>query len=183
MYCENIVIESGTTPQRIASSKIIIIGLGNPILGDDGVGWWVAKGVQKKLVERETNFDRLEIQCCALGGLSLMERLAGFDRAIIIDAIQTGYRRIGQVDHYSLQELPDFSAGHMTAAHDTSLQTAMTLGREMGAELPNHLDIIGIEVEQVYEFSDSLSQEVAAAIPAAIRLVFNVLFDLPSLDG
>ena len=57
------------------SEKILVIGLGNPILGDDGVGWVVAREVEIRLGASEYN---IEVDCLALGGLSLMERLIGF---------------------------------------------------------------------------------------------------------
>ncbi len=53
-----------------------------------------------------------------------MERLVGYERAIIIDAMQTHNGQPGQIYNLSLTDLPDLSTGHTTAAHDTSLQTA-----------------------------------------------------------
>ena len=60
------------------SARTIVVGLGNPILGDDGVGWRVAQAVQALAPEAD-------VECQALGGLSLMERLVGYQRAIIVD--------------------------------------------------------------------------------------------------
>lgn len=146
----------------------LVVGLGNPILGDDGIGWEVAKQIASILPD-------VEVECLALGGLSLMERLIDYDRVIIIDAIQTRDGRPGQVYCLPLSDLPDLSAGHTTAVHDTSLQTAITLGRTMGATLPDDITIIGIEAQRVYDFSDELTPEVAAAIPAAVQAVLGVL--------
>ena len=62
--------------------KTMVIGLGNPILGDDGVGWKVAEEVRKQLpCDMSVNVD-----CLSVGGISLMEHLIGYDRAILIDA-------------------------------------------------------------------------------------------------
>ena len=70
----------------------IIIGLGNPILGDDGFGWVVAEQVRRSIDEKASPVD---IECFSLGGLSLMERLVGYDDAILIDAIHLGNSPIG----------------------------------------------------------------------------------------
>ena len=51
----------------------LVIGLGNPILGDDGVGWVVAEGIARLTEDRP----EIEVDTVALGGLSLMERLTG----------------------------------------------------------------------------------------------------------
>jgi hydrogenase maturation protease len=148
--------------------KTLVVGLGNPILGDDGVGWRVAEAVRAQAPE-------VEVDCLAVGGLSLMERLIGYDRAIIIDAIQTRNGRIGNVHCFPLAALPDLSAGHTTAAHDTSLATALELGRKMGAVLPDEVMVVGIEAEPVYVFSDALTPVVAQAIPKAAELVLKYI--------
>lgn len=149
-------------------SRVLIVGLGNPILGDDGIGWRVAELVHELRPS-------IEVDCLALGGLSLMERLVGYDRAIIVDAIQTRHGLPGEVTIFPLETLPNPSAGHTTAVHDTSLQTALQLGRQMGAHLPTHITVVAIEAKQVYDFSDELSTAVAQAIPAAATAVLNLL--------
>ncbi len=146
--------------------KTVIIGLGNPILGDDGVGWRVAEAVRRLRPS-------LEVECLALGGLSLMERLVGYDRAIIVDAMHTGHGRIGTVTTFDLADLPDRSAGHTTAVHDVSLSTALSLGRQMGAPLPDEITIVGIETDLVYDFSEELSTAVRDAIPVAVTAVLQ----------
>ncbi len=168
--------------------RTIVIGLGNPILGDDGVGWKVAQAVLQRN-ETESRFSLLqpagckemhhpcpvEVECVSLGGLSLMERLIGYDRAILIDAMQTGQRPVGTVHVCTLEDLPNPSAGHSTSAHDTSLMTALEIGRRMGLHLPSQIDVVAIEAEQVYNFSEDLSPPVAAAIPQACQAVLNLL--------
>ena len=152
------------------SAKTLIVGLGNPILGDDGIGWRVAEEVQARAPEFEVEF-------LSLGGLSLMERLIGYERVIIIDSIQNRAGQIGEVYRFPLEALPDLSAGHTTAIHDTSLQTALQLGRSMGAELPDEVMVVGVEARRVYDFSEELTPAVAAAIPEATRAVLEILFD------
>jgi len=148
-------------------SKTIIIGLGNPLLGDDSVGWRVAEQV-RELCE-------VDLDCLSVGGLSLMERLVGYDRAVLIDAITTGKQPTGSVSLYKLEELPDLSAGHTGSAHDTSLQNALKLGQSMGVQLPTEVVVVGIEAQSVYEFSEVLSPPVAAAIPQAVQMVMELL--------
>jgi hydrogenase maturation protease len=146
----------------------LVVGLGNPILGDDGIGWRVADSVRAIKPD-------VEVDCLALGGLSLMERLVGYERVIIIDSIQTRQGKLGQVYRFALDEIPDLSAGHTTAAHDTSLQTALRMGRAMGAELPDEVLVVCIEADRVYDFSEELTPQVEAAIPEATQAVLDLL--------
>ena len=100
--------------------KTIVIGLGNPILGDDGIGW--------KVAERSSSNWRL----IRLSMWSFFPRRdqpdgtpIGYERAILIDAV-TSDQEIGSVIVSNLNEMPDYSAFHITSAHDTSLQTRLS---------------------------------------------------------
>jgi hydrogenase maturation protease len=174
-------IESSIQP------TVLIVGLGNPILGDDGVGWRVAEKVAQHLhpapslqpitpnAEGRLPFLDFEVDCLALGGLSLMERIIGYERAIIIDALSTGQHPVGTVIQTFLSELPDHALGHLCSAHDTTLQTALRLGRSMGAKIPDDIVVVGIETQQVYDFSDELSPAVLDAIHEAFDVVMELL--------
>ena len=150
--------------------KTIIVGLGNPILGDDGIGWKVADKVKKQLPPDMP----VVIEFLSLGGISLMERLIGYERAILIDAI-TSDQRPGSIITLSLSELPDRSAFHITSAHDTSLQNALKLGKAMGADLPEQVTVVGIATNPVFDFGEELSPPVARAVPEAARIVIELL--------
>lgn len=175
MSCDNTA--NGLERGRLqpAPPKTLVVGLGNPILGDDGIGWRVAEAVGASISSGNSRERHVEVECFALGGLSLMEQLVGYDRVIIIDSIQTRDGEPGHVYRLVLDDLPDFSTGHTTAAHDTSLQTAMRLGRTMGIALPDDVAVVGIEAKHVYDFSEELSPGVAAAIPEAVRAVLEFL--------
>jgi hydrogenase maturation protease len=160
--------------------RTLIIGLGNPILGDDGVGWVVADKVQAALSNPQSairDAQSVEVDCASLGGLSLMERLTGSERVILVDAIFTGKQPVGTVRRFLLDELPDLSAGHSASAHDTSLRNALHVGRDMQVPLPDdeNVTIVTVEAEAVYDFSQELSPAVAAAVPLALQQVLELL--------
>jgi hydrogenase maturation protease len=156
------------------AGKILIIGLGNPILGDDGVGWVIAREVETRLGESggEVEFDYL-----SLGGLSLMERLVGCRQAILIDSLTTGQRPQGEVVAFTLEDLVDISSGHTTAAHDTSLRTALAAGRKLGADLPEDRDVhvVAVESQHVYDIQEGLTPPITAAVPVAVQQVLSLL--------
>lgn len=158
--------------------KLLIVGLGNPILGDDGIGWRVADNLQIQLLQRESISEypiSIHVENLALGGIRLMEECIDYHHAIIIDAIQTGITPIGTVTHYTLEDFPTFPGGHTGSAHDTNFKTAIEMGRKMRLALPEHINIIGIEAENVYEFSDRLSPQVEKSIPNALALVHKII--------
>jgi len=146
--------------------KTLILGLGNPLLGDDGVGWRVAEAVRPQVTNPE-----VEVDCLAGGGLSLMERLIGYDRAILVDAMTTGRAPQGTVSCFDLEQLPDPTASHLTSVHETSLKTALRLGASLELALPQKVLVVAIESQQVYDFSEELSPPVMAAVPKAVQCI------------
>ncbi|MBI5563865.1 MAG: hydrogenase maturation protease [Chloroflexi bacterium] len=165
--------------------KTLVVGLGNPILGDDGVGWKVAEAVETQLAnfhaKRPTT--NIDVDCVALGGLSLMERMVGYERAIVIDSIGSGQHAPGEVYHFDLDELYDPSAGHTTAVHDMSLMTALKLGRSLGAELPTQITVVAVESPYTYDFTEELTPPVQAAVPVAAQTVIDLLSNQSTTKG
>ena len=155
--------------------KTIIIGLGNPILGDDGVGWKVAEEVKKQLPPDKP----VDVDCLSLGGISLMEHMIGYQRAILVDAFISD-ENVGSVFVYQLDEIPNYSAFHVSSAHDMTLQNAIELGRWMGAVLPTEIIVVGIATRRIVDFGEELSPPVENAIPRATEIVVGLLRKLES---
>lgn len=149
--------------------KTLILGLGNPILTDDGVGVLVAEEVRSRLPE-DTPIDITEV---SVGGLTLMETMIGYDRVILIDAFQRLHDNCpGKVHRMSLEDLRSISpTQHSASPHDASLVTALETGQRMGLPLPQDITIFAIEVENVMDFSDQPTQLIAAVIPQVTEAV------------
>jgi hydrogenase maturation protease len=157
------------------SMKTILVGLGNPILGDDGVGWKVVEEVKKWLaLNPQKAGNTVDVEFLSLGGISLMEHLIGYERAILVDAVAST-QPVGSVVVWKLSELPDFAGLHTTSPHDTSLQNALRLGKTMGAILPEEVTVVGIATSHIYDFSEELSVPVARAIPETTEIVIRLL--------
>jgi hydrogenase maturation protease len=152
----------------------LVLGLGNPILGDDGVGWHVAQLVQQRLAELGID-DGVEVDFIAVGGLSLMERMVGYDHAILIDALSDQEHPLGSLLISDLEMLPKQALGRLHSAHDITLQHALELGRLTGAHIPDKITIVGIGAQAVYDFSDRLSPIIEQAVPEAAQCVINLI--------
>jgi hydrogenase maturation protease len=152
--------------------RILVIGLGNPLLRDDAVGLRVARQVRAALGDRE-DIEVVEESC---GGLRLMERMVGFDRAILIDAIRSG-RPPGTV---TLLDPREMHTQHSASAHDVDLPTALALGRHAGARLPadDQVCVIAVEAEEVETFGYEMTPAVEAAVPRAAARVLAALDEM-----
>ena len=149
--------------------KTLILGLGNPLISDDSVGLRVAESLRALLADRPD----VEIDEDFWGGLRLMERMIGYDRAVIIDAMQTGSEP-GTVRVLSPGDLP---TQRSASAHDVNLPTALTFGRQSGVHLPpdDRILLVGIEVVDILTFGERLTPAVESAIPRAVEMVVESL--------
>ena len=145
--------------------RCLVLGLGNDLLGDDGVGLVVARRVS------ELGLPGVEVIESGEAGLALLELLQGFDRAIIVDAIQTG------ADPGTLHRLgrDDFDRVIAPSAHYAGLPEVFALGRELGIELPQEVHVLAIEVEDPYSFAETLTPGVEACLSKATEAVLDLL--------
>ena len=152
--------------------KILVLGLGNPLVTDDSVGLRVVEALKPLLADRPD----VEVSEDYWGGLRLMERMIGFDRAIIIDAICSGAPP-GTIHRLT----PDsISTQRSASANDVNLPTALEFGRTAGVSLPKNEDIllVGIEAEDILTFGEQCTPAVEASIPRAVGAVMEALEDL-----
>lgn len=153
--------------------KTLVLGLGNPLLGDDAVGLRVAAALRGRLPP-EVELD--EDYC---GGLRLMERLAGYERVVIVDALVTGGHPPGLVLCLRPGEI---ETQHSGSTHDLSLSEALRLAATLGLPMPR-LDLVVIEAGKVLEFDEHLTPAVEAAVPRAARMVLELIAAPPSCAG
>jgi hydrogenase maturation protease len=156
---------------------VIVIGLGNPILTDDAVGIIAVREASRRFEGRPVVF----VEASA-GGLDLIDLMSGHAAALLVDAAVTNQARPGEVLDLDPAFLEDTNhLGTTGVAHQVDLATAWKLGRRLGLDLPDRVRIIGVEAADVTTFSEELSPEVAANLPAVVEAVVGAVREL--LDG
>jgi hydrogenase maturation protease len=162
---------------RAIPGSVLVLGLGNPLLGDDAVGWRVVEALEQRLAAPrsppEAEGRTIETDMLAVGGIGLMERLAGAERAILVDAIETGAVPPGTVHCRRLSEIPIRAATHLDGTHDTPLSVALEAGRALGAAIPDDILVVSIEAHRTDVFSTDLTPAVAAAVPRAVQAILT----------
>jgi hydrogenase maturation protease len=152
----------------MAKAKTLILGLGNPILSDDGVGPAVARELERRIDPGIAN-----VVEASLGGLDLLDLLTGYKRVIIIDAIKTKDGKAGQIHRLKVETLS--STRHTGSPHDVNLATALEMGKKLGMKMPSEIDIYAIEAEDTESFSESCTPAVAAAVPRCAGMILREL--------
>ena len=150
----------------MAKVKTLILGLGNPILCDDGVGTAIARELEKAV-----NPDTATVAEVSLGGLDLLDMLVGYERVIIIDAIKTEGGKAGQIRRLDVATLS--GTRHTASPHDVNMATALELGKKLAMKIPSKIDIYAIEAEDTESFSESCTPAVAAAIPKCVKMIMR----------
>ncbi|MCL4368143.1 MAG: hydrogenase maturation protease [Actinobacteria bacterium] len=153
----------------VLAMRTLVLGLGNEILGDDSVGLRVVRELRAQLPPDTP----VEVSEDTHGGLRLMERMIGYERAIIVDAIRTGSPP-GTLQWLSPGGIP---TQRSASTHDVNLPTALSLGRQASALLPidANIHILAIEAAHVDHFTEVLSREVEEAVPRAVAEILALL--------
>ncbi len=144
-------------------ASTLVLGMGNPILSDDGVGLYVAERV------RETALPTgVEVMQSEVAGLRLLELVRGHDKVVIVDALRSG-REPGDVVRY---EAKDFKGGHRYgSAHSIGLGTVLELGRRLGYDMPEDVVVFAIEADDIETFGEEFCEPVADAAERVVELV------------
>lgn len=155
-------------PERRDRTRVI--GLGNTILRDDGVGVFVAREVARRapwvdVVETET------------AGFGLMEEMAGWDRVVLVDAVQFEGVAPGTVVRIDPRDLK--TSLRLRSVHEVDLPTVLELGRRMGLAMPREVVVFGIRVEDARTFGEGLTVAAAQGRDEAVARVLEVLGEAP----
>jgi hydrogenase maturation protease len=145
------------SPARVPEHvKTTVIGLGNTILCDDGVGVYVARVLEKRLG------GAADVRAAELAGLDLLEMLKGYDRAYIVDAINLDGERPGTVFRMRPDDIR--ITPRLASFHDIDLVTALELGRRLELPMPADVIVLGVQVEDAL----TLRERCTAAVEGAI---------------
>ncbi|MFH1857283.1 MAG: hydrogenase maturation protease [Candidatus Omnitrophota bacterium] len=139
--------------------KTLILGMGNTILSDDGVGILLVRELKKSLAGRPG----VDIRETPLAGLNLVYLLEGYHRAIIIDAMETRTPEPGKIHRLDLADFA--STMHLTSPHGINLYTALEVGCRCGLRMPESVTILAIEVENTSTFSTRCSPHIETLMP------------------
>lgn len=142
-----------------------IVGIGNEIMGDDGVGPHVVRRLEETALAES---DAVDIVNAGTTGFFALEAMSGCDRAIVVDAIQTGDPP-GTVHEYRCVEGTFEGKAPEMTMHDISFTEALAYSREV-YDLPDEIRIVGIEPAAV-EPSTEVSEELEATIHDVIEMV------------
>ncbi len=145
---------------------LVILGLGNDLLGDDAIGLLAAEALHGR------EGPEVSIRTSVQAGLYLLEPLQGFDDAIVIDSVLGD--RPGNLRELRGADLHEVS---VPSAHYVGLPEALAIARQSGLSVPRRLRIFGIEIGVSQEIGSAPSAEVLASLPRVVATVAQAAKD------
>jgi hydrogenase maturation protease len=153
-------------------APILVLGLGNLLLSDDGVG----PAVLQQLANSSSLWSHdVEFVDGGTQGLALLSQFDGRRAVIIVDALQTGAPP-GTVHRLTLNELRANAAPRADSAHEGNAGELLAAAQLLG-ELPDRLFIVGVEPARL-STGLALSDAVQQAIPNVVDQVSSLLSQL-----
>ena len=134
----------------------IVLGLGNSLRGDDGVGPAVIEWLEQQALP-----DGVEAVDGGTAGLDIVSTLMGHERAIIVDAADVG-RAPGEWVRFTPDVAQLKKNDSTLSLHSAGLAEALALGAALNV-LPPTIIIYGVQPQNL-DWSPQLSAEVRAAV-------------------
>lgn len=141
--------------------KTVVLGLGNTVLRDDGVGIYTARALRDELGGEA---DVIEAE---LAGMDLIEMMRGYDRAIIIDAIQLDDEEPGTV--FRLRPDDMRITPRLASFHDIDIVTALALGNHLGFHMPADVVIYAVQVKDARTLEEGCTPPVESIITRLVQ--------------
>ena len=145
--------------------KTLVLGIGNDILGDDGVGIHIVR----KLMPLVKNAD-ITVEESAASGIALLERIRGYQRLIIADALLTDKTEAGKIHRLTLEDIS--TTNNSFTAHEAALAATIELGNSLfPGEMPTEVVVYAVQTRDVKQVTGKMTPVVKAAVPHAVKMI------------
>jgi hydrogenase maturation protease len=148
-------------------APILVIGLGNPLRGDDGVGGCVAR-----MLTAQTLPPGVEVVDGGTPGLGIVNLMEGRQRVVFVDAADVG-KSPGQFVRFTLAEAQLLGDDQHLSIHAAGLRDALLLAQALKM-LPDEIIIFGVQPANL-EWDAALSSQVEATLPELMEAVLAEL--------
>lgn len=153
--------EGSSSPAK----KTVILGVGNLLLSDEGVGVHVAEKMMKMDLPHG-----IEVIEGGTDGFGLIDIISEADRLVVVDAVKGGAKP-GSIYKFNIEDVPDSPKMYKTSVHQVGILEVVHLS-ELITEKRPQTTVIGIEPESV-EMGMELSATVGAVVPRVIELALE----------
>ena len=149
--------------------RVLIAGIGNVLLGDDGVGPYVLHQL-----ENSCSFDSgVALEDLGTPALDFIDHIAGLDALIVIDSVDNG-KTPGTITCYGKEDLARCRSAIRMDTHSPAITSSLAAAEIFYGASPAEILLIGISAEN-YDAGCVLSDPVKSAVPTAVQAVLDEL--------
>lgn len=148
-------------------TRVLVMGIGNPLMRDEGAGPRVVELLLKGFVFP----DGVEVIDAGTMGFGILDVIRGIDQLIVVDALRETGHPAGTVLLLTPDEMSENQVMH--SLHDTRLVDVLQAAALMD-RAPETV-AVGIQIEAIEEWVLELSEPVAEALPIAAAAVLDRL--------
>ena len=150
----------------MSEGRLLIVGLGNPLMGDDGAGIEVVSELHKLVLP-----ENVDVIDGGTPGVGLIDMMSGYSRVIVVDAVMGACHPelvSGSLGKEILKQFQDDREGDNCSLHETELTSVLRLMQTLGMKIPE-ITIVGIPAFNIAP-GIGLSEECMKLIPQAVEL-------------
>jgi hydrogenase maturation protease len=144
--------------------KVLILGMGNPILSDDGVGLVIARALEGRI-------EGVRIETSPIIGLGLLDLVSGYERIYVIDAMCTPGGTLGKIT--KIPEEGRAGTLHLFSSHGINFFELMEMGRRCGMAMPEVGAVYGIEIGTCVAFGEGLSENLRDKVSSITNAILR----------
>jgi hydrogenase maturation protease len=147
------------------AKRTVVIGVGNLLLRDEGVGIHAVRELQKRALPPEA-----ELIDGGVAGVRLLDLFSGAQKLLLIDAAEMGLEP-GAVARFTPEDVRFQSGDLKLSTHDVALPEVLAIARVVN-QCPSEVIILGIQPKEI-SWGTELTPEVRAAVPKVVELVLE----------
>jgi hydrogenase maturation protease len=155
--------------------RTLLLGLGNELYGDDGVGIHAVRKIKEKAAKSQPSnpvFENVVVEECSLSGLALLDVIVGYDRLVLVDTIERASPLPGRVHLLGKEHI---RAVPGPSPHYVSIPQMIELGRKLGLHVPSRIQIVAVEAKNIHRLGEGLSLEMEGRLQSIIQSIETVL--------
>jgi len=160
-----------------STNFLVVLGVGNSVRMDDGAGIRV---VEK--LESDVELNQLDISFRYLntGGFDILDEIDGFQNAIIIDAASMADKGLKPGEFFHLTDIGKMKSKPAlgVSSHGLGVLSVLKYADIGGYEIPESIEIYGIQVKTTNYFSEELTPEVALGVQKLVKQVKKRILSL-----
>jgi hydrogenase maturation protease len=145
---------------------ILVLALGNEIMGDDAVGICAARPLLEKFGED------ISIIAAPVTGFALLDYLEGYTHVLILDSAVTGKYPVGSIVEFSREQFHEI---HTASPHFIGIPEVLTIVEKMNMTFPRVIRILAMEVEGSQELREGLSPVIQHSLPQFVEKAIEII--------